>query len=220
MQHGKITALAWNISSVVNLRSFFLTVWSTIWFYYAFYLLLSTKRTNASNVKQIYNAQVFDCRMNFNYPSFCHFIQKKEAERNLRMVFIYWTSLGFSLKEWFIPKRQLCSGYTVLMVNLLSDLQMWMRWMCNFTLGWFSAPFPVTNKCISRISQSEFNFALIKGNYTLMYHTYIQSMIRNITIQQDPILTAFELSWELRRLSFLEHEFKVKKSIDSARNHA
>lgn len=28
---------------------------------------------------------------------------------------------------------------------------------------------------------------------------------------KDPILTAFELSWELRRLSFLEHEFKVKK---------
>uniref|UniRef100_A0A182T089 Transient receptor ion channel domain-containing protein n=1 Tax=Anopheles maculatus TaxID=74869 RepID=A0A182T089_9DIPT len=25
---------------------------------------------------------------------------------------------------------------------------------------------------------------------------------------KDPILTAFELSWELRRLSFLEHEFK------------
>lgn len=27
---------------------------------------------------------------------------------------------------------------------------------------------------------------------------------------KDPILTAFELSWELRRLSFLEHEFKVR----------
>lgn len=27
---------------------------------------------------------------------------------------------------------------------------------------------------------------------------------------KDPILTAFELSWELRRLSFLEHEFKVQ----------
>jgi transient receptor potential cation channel subfamily C len=25
---------------------------------------------------------------------------------------------------------------------------------------------------------------------------------------KDPILTAFELSWELRRLSVLEHEFK------------
>merc|ERR1719391_1910243 len=25
---------------------------------------------------------------------------------------------------------------------------------------------------------------------------------------RDPILTAFELSWELRRLSFAEHEFK------------
>ena len=25
---------------------------------------------------------------------------------------------------------------------------------------------------------------------------------------QDPILTAFELSWELRRLAFSEHEFK------------
>lgn len=28
---------------------------------------------------------------------------------------------------------------------------------------------------------------------------------------KDPILTAFELSWELRRLSFLEHEFKVSR---------
>lgn len=28
---------------------------------------------------------------------------------------------------------------------------------------------------------------------------------------KDPILTAFELSWELRRLSFLEHEFKVSQ---------
>ncbi|XP_046475624.1 transient receptor potential-gamma protein isoform X2 [Neodiprion pinetum] len=27
---------------------------------------------------------------------------------------------------------------------------------------------------------------------------------------KDPILTAFELSWELRRLSFLEHEFKLE----------
>ncbi|EFN61135.1 Transient receptor potential-gamma protein [Camponotus floridanus] len=27
---------------------------------------------------------------------------------------------------------------------------------------------------------------------------------------KDPILTAFELSWELRRLSFLEHEFKIE----------
>ncbi|KAK3924952.1 Transient receptor potential-gamma protein, partial [Frankliniella fusca] len=27
---------------------------------------------------------------------------------------------------------------------------------------------------------------------------------------KDPILTAFELSWELRRLSFLEHEFKTE----------
>lgn len=27
---------------------------------------------------------------------------------------------------------------------------------------------------------------------------------------KDPILTAFELSWELRRLSFLEHEFKCE----------
>lgn len=30
---------------------------------------------------------------------------------------------------------------------------------------------------------------------------------------KDPILTAFELSWELRRLSFLEHEFKVITTI-------
>lgn len=30
---------------------------------------------------------------------------------------------------------------------------------------------------------------------------------------KDPILTAFELSWELRRLSFLEHEFKVSKNL-------
>ena len=27
---------------------------------------------------------------------------------------------------------------------------------------------------------------------------------------KDPILTAFELSWELRRLSFAEHEFKTE----------
>ncbi len=31
---------------------------------------------------------------------------------------------------------------------------------------------------------------------------------------KDPILTAFELSWELRRLSFLEHEFKVSLFFD------
>ena len=29
-----------------------------------------------------------------------------------------------------------------------------------------------------------------------------------LNIVQDPILTAFELSWELRRLAFSEHEFK------------
>ncbi|XP_036345476.1 transient receptor potential-gamma protein-like, partial [Rhagoletis pomonella] len=32
----------------------------------------------------------------------------------------------------------------------------------------------------------------------------------NALSSKDPILTAFELSWELRRLSFLEHEFKVR----------
>lgn len=30
---------------------------------------------------------------------------------------------------------------------------------------------------------------------------------------KDPILTAFELSWELRRLSFLEHEFKLEYQV-------
>ena len=30
---------------------------------------------------------------------------------------------------------------------------------------------------------------------------------------KDPILTAFELSWELRRLSFVEHEFKSEYQV-------
>ena len=30
---------------------------------------------------------------------------------------------------------------------------------------------------------------------------------------KDPILTAFELSWELRRLSFAEHEFKSEYMV-------
>lgn len=30
---------------------------------------------------------------------------------------------------------------------------------------------------------------------------------------KDPILTAFELSWELRRLSLLEHEFKCEYQV-------
>lgn len=32
---------------------------------------------------------------------------------------------------------------------------------------------------------------------------------------KDPILTAFELSWELRRLSFMEHEFKSEYQVCS-----
>ena len=32
---------------------------------------------------------------------------------------------------------------------------------------------------------------------------------------KDPILTAFELSWELRRLSFAEHEFKSEYLVIS-----
>lgn len=35
---------------------------------------------------------------------------------------------------------------------------------------------------------------------------------------KDPILTAFELSWELRRLSFLEHEFKCEYQVRSNYN--
>ena len=39
-------------------------------------------------------------------------------------------------------------------------------------------------------------------------------------VVQDPILTAFELSWELRRLAFSEHEFKseylVGADVDEA----
>jgi len=30
---------------------------------------------------------------------------------------------------------------------------------------------------------------------------------------KDPILTAFELSWELRRLYFAEHEFKTEYMV-------
>ena len=30
---------------------------------------------------------------------------------------------------------------------------------------------------------------------------------------KDPILTAFELSWELRRLSFMEHEFRNEYQV-------
>lgn len=30
---------------------------------------------------------------------------------------------------------------------------------------------------------------------------------------KDPILTAFELSWELRRLSFMEHEFRSEYQV-------
>ena len=32
---------------------------------------------------------------------------------------------------------------------------------------------------------------------------------------KDPILTAFELSWELRRLSFAEHEFKSEYLVST-----
>ena len=32
---------------------------------------------------------------------------------------------------------------------------------------------------------------------------------------KDPILTAFELSWELRRLSFAEHEFKSEYLVSA-----
>ena len=32
---------------------------------------------------------------------------------------------------------------------------------------------------------------------------------------KDPILTAFQLSWELRRLSFVEREHEFKSTVDS-----
>ena len=35
---------------------------------------------------------------------------------------------------------------------------------------------------------------------------------------KDPILTAFELSWELRRLSFAEHEFKTEYLVSKVTN--
>ena len=36
---------------------------------------------------------------------------------------------------------------------------------------------------------------------------------------KDPILTAFELSWELRRLSFAEHEFKSEYLVSNDSIH-
>ena len=36
----------------------------------------------------------------------------------------------------------------------------------------------------------------------------VRLLLLMLNIVQDPILTAFELSWELRRLAFSEHEFK------------
>ena len=37
---------------------------------------------------------------------------------------------------------------------------------------------------------------------------FVNVDVDDVVAVQDPILTAFELSWELRRLAFSEHEFK------------
>ena len=49
---------------------------------------------------------------------------------------------------------------------------------------------------------------------------FVNVDVDDVVAVQDPILTAFELSWELRRLAFSEHEFKseylVGADVDEA----
>lgn len=49
--------------------------------------------------------------------------------------------------------------------------------------------------------------------YWLCYLLFSPSLIA--LSSKDPILTAFELSWELRRLSFAEHEFKSEYLVST-----
>lgn len=53
-----------------------------------------------------------------------------------------WCRLVFDVDNW------------VYMYVMLFNLQMRLRWLCNFTLGWFATTFTFTNKCISCFSQS------------------------------------------------------------------
>ena len=51
-------------------------------------------------------------------------------------------------------------------------------------------------------------FAYIYIRFTGALYLFYFSPSLIALSSKDPILTAFELSWELRRLSFAEHEFK------------
>ena len=50
---------------------------------------------------------------------------------------------------------------------------------------------------------------------TLRFFLYFSPSLIALS-SKDPILTAFELSWELRRLSFAEHEFKSEYLVSSS----
>ena len=53
---------------------------------------------------------------------------------------------------------------------------------------------------------------------TILFHlfTFCFSPSLIALSSKDPILTAFELSWELRRLSFAEHEFKSEYLVSGS----
>ena len=56
-------------------------------------------------------------------------------------------------------------------------------------------------------SKPDYNLCILnRFSDTTLSFTFSPSLIA--LSSKDPILTAFELSWELRRLSFAEHEFK------------
>ena len=56
-------------------------------------------------------------------------------------------------------------------------------------------------------SKSDYHLCILnRFSDTILLFIFSPSLIA--LSSKDPILTAFELSWELRRLSFAEHEFK------------
>ena len=61
--------------------------------------------------------------------------------------------------------------------------------------------------------KSRFNDSLRHSRSRINAYRALASPSLIALSSKDPILTAFELSWELRRLSFMEHEFRTEYQV-------
>lgn len=87
------------------------------------------------------------------------------------------------------------------------------RWLSIFIIHWLLLCFHHFRCGCEDCVTSRFNDSLRHSRSRINAYRALASPSLIALSSKDPILTAFELSWELRRLSFMEHEFRSEYQV-------